>query len=285
MRTPTDLSGIRYGRLTAMEYAGSSQWKCKCDCGNETIVFATNLKQGRTTSCGHCYLIPRGRTRAEKSRLESANGPRLRGPGAAYLASRQLCPPSYVRIYWQPWRPLTGRTPQKLPYRAVCVWTDDEGRMLAASHPIHAKLLRYERGARHASIEEKFMVHLERAGHVPLRVNNQPLSTWIAASRITFSAEQVGEGTTTADAMDDLKARLKAQGVWTADRDEFDAKLAALPRRSPPPTEDPPMQESPMTAPTPARRPPPPPTRRPVVPPHPTGDDDPGSDDDIWALG
>jgi ribosomal protein S27E len=29
-------------------------WRCKCDCGNETIVFGQSLRNGVTTSCG-CY--------------------------------------------------------------------------------------------------------------------------------------------------------------------------------------------------------------------------------------
>lgn len=54
-----DLTGQRFGRLTAVEKAGKNNrkgtlWKCKCDCGNEVTVLAINLKQGRTTSCG-CF--------------------------------------------------------------------------------------------------------------------------------------------------------------------------------------------------------------------------------------
>lgn len=36
-----DETGKRYGRLTVIEYAGSSNkkamWLCKCDCGNERL--------------------------------------------------------------------------------------------------------------------------------------------------------------------------------------------------------------------------------------------------------
>ena len=53
----TDLTGQRFGRLTAVEYAGQGKtkgylWKCKCDCGNETIVYGYALKSGNTKSCG-----------------------------------------------------------------------------------------------------------------------------------------------------------------------------------------------------------------------------------------
>lgn len=53
------LQGQRFGRLLVLEEAGRTDnqnvlWKCKCDCGNETIVMATSLLQGKTQSCG-CY--------------------------------------------------------------------------------------------------------------------------------------------------------------------------------------------------------------------------------------
>ena len=51
-----DLKGQKFGRLTAIEYMGqkchSSLWRCRCDCGNESIVFGGNLKKGNTSSCG-----------------------------------------------------------------------------------------------------------------------------------------------------------------------------------------------------------------------------------------
>lgn len=53
-----DLTGQRFGRLTVIERAEttnvSTRWKCICDCGNECTVIAQNLKRGHTISCG-CY--------------------------------------------------------------------------------------------------------------------------------------------------------------------------------------------------------------------------------------
>lgn len=54
-----DLTGQRFGRLVVMYRASDigelAKWHCKCDCGNECDVFASNLKKkGHTTSCG-CY--------------------------------------------------------------------------------------------------------------------------------------------------------------------------------------------------------------------------------------
>lgn len=56
-----DLTGLKFGRLTAIEPIGSNSfgrllWKCRCDCGNETVVLGNNLVSGKNKvkSCG-CY--------------------------------------------------------------------------------------------------------------------------------------------------------------------------------------------------------------------------------------
>lgn len=53
-----DLTGMKFGRLTALEYVGREKgrtlWRCKCDCGNYTITGYSNLVGGLTRSCG-CY--------------------------------------------------------------------------------------------------------------------------------------------------------------------------------------------------------------------------------------
>lgn len=55
-----DLTGKRFGRLVAVELHPERQnrqrrWRCKCDCGNETVVLVASLRRGNTKSCG-CYL-------------------------------------------------------------------------------------------------------------------------------------------------------------------------------------------------------------------------------------
>ena len=57
-----DLTGMRYGRLTVLNREGSwyneygeggfPKWRCRCDCGRETVVIGRNLKSGMTRSCG-----------------------------------------------------------------------------------------------------------------------------------------------------------------------------------------------------------------------------------------
>lgn len=51
-----DITGQKFGKLTAVKIGhrqGSRAiWLCKCDCGNETTVSISNLRNGHTQSCG-----------------------------------------------------------------------------------------------------------------------------------------------------------------------------------------------------------------------------------------
>ncbi len=53
-----DLTGKRFGRLTVVKLIGydkksnRTKWECVCDCGNRTVVGASDLKSGNTKSCG-----------------------------------------------------------------------------------------------------------------------------------------------------------------------------------------------------------------------------------------
>lgn len=53
-----DLTGQQFGYLTVIERVENIgkqvRWLCRCKCGNEKIVYGTNLRRGLTTSCG-CY--------------------------------------------------------------------------------------------------------------------------------------------------------------------------------------------------------------------------------------
>jgi hypothetical protein len=62
--------GQRFGRLTVILFAGKprngvgslgSAWWCRCDCGEERLVWATTLIQGLTKGCG-CGHIKHGCT-------------------------------------------------------------------------------------------------------------------------------------------------------------------------------------------------------------------------------
>lgn len=58
-RKMIDLTGRKFGRLTVIENAGRDRhrcvlWRCRCECGCETIVTSSHLISGFTKSCG-CY--------------------------------------------------------------------------------------------------------------------------------------------------------------------------------------------------------------------------------------
>ena len=49
-----DLTGAKFGRLTAVEYVGKRKWKCLCECGQYTVTSGSYLTTGATKSCG-CF--------------------------------------------------------------------------------------------------------------------------------------------------------------------------------------------------------------------------------------
>ena len=56
-----DITDQRFGRLIATERVGKANngnmiWRCKCDCGNERLVPAGNLRSGAIVSCG-CLTV------------------------------------------------------------------------------------------------------------------------------------------------------------------------------------------------------------------------------------
>lgn len=63
-RKVVDLTGQKFGLLTVIERdvsskGGGTKWLCVCDCGKKTVVTASNLKSGRTKSCGCICSIRR----------------------------------------------------------------------------------------------------------------------------------------------------------------------------------------------------------------------------------
>lgn len=61
----------KFGRLFVLEKTtnskhGFARWKCKCDCGQETIVYGVHLIHKKTTSCG-CYNKEQTRNKLSKN--------------------------------------------------------------------------------------------------------------------------------------------------------------------------------------------------------------------------
>lgn len=61
VKVKEDLTGRRFGRLVVLEQAEDyvslqgkrhARWRCRCDCGNETLVKGSGLKRGSSQSCG-----------------------------------------------------------------------------------------------------------------------------------------------------------------------------------------------------------------------------------------
>lgn len=72
-----DLVGIRYGNLIVIERAPDvvssgcirRVWKCRCNCGSETLVRAGSLQSGNSRSCG-CLRENRKTTHGETKTKE-----------------------------------------------------------------------------------------------------------------------------------------------------------------------------------------------------------------------
>ena len=56
-RSAINLMGQRFGRLVVLHRVendshGLPRWLCRCDCNKEIVVNSSNLRSGKTTSCG-----------------------------------------------------------------------------------------------------------------------------------------------------------------------------------------------------------------------------------------
>lgn len=59
MGKTVDLVGKKFGSLTVLNYEYSTKggkriWRCRCDCGNESLVQTSNLTTGHTKHCQKC---------------------------------------------------------------------------------------------------------------------------------------------------------------------------------------------------------------------------------------
>lgn len=68
-RPPIDITGQRFGQLKVLKLAGSKHrqaaWLCVCSCGNTSTVQGSDLRGGRTKSCG----CARGRGKRPKTHM------------------------------------------------------------------------------------------------------------------------------------------------------------------------------------------------------------------------
>jgi len=78
-----DRTSQRYGRLTALECVGrtksrEARWRCRCDCGVETVVPSNSLSAGRVRSCGCLMREVVARPRTHGDTVKGATTPEYR---------------------------------------------------------------------------------------------------------------------------------------------------------------------------------------------------------------
>lgn len=98
-----DLTGKVFGRLTVIsqcERMGSSiAWLCRCECGNEKKVRGSDLRSGKTQSCG-CLGRER-RLEASKNRKYISNAKNEIGNIYTYLTVIERAPNRNNMAYWK----------------------------------------------------------------------------------------------------------------------------------------------------------------------------------------
>lgn len=101
-----DLLGKKFGKLTVIKDAGTkngrTQYLCKCDCGNEIVVYAVNLEIGKTKSCG-CLKVEEAKSRIKPCEYE------IDDDGVVHVILRSgeemLCDPDdWMRLKEYGWR-------------------------------------------------------------------------------------------------------------------------------------------------------------------------------------
>lgn len=80
----------KFGRFTAIRQIPShrNKWLCKCDCGNEKIVFASNLTRSHSTSCGcasRARVVTHGESTSREYRAWINMKTRCESPGTPYF--------------------------------------------------------------------------------------------------------------------------------------------------------------------------------------------------------
>jgi hypothetical protein len=97
-----DITGQRFARLVVLSFVDiqnrKSRWLCLCDCGNQRVVTASNLKNRTTQSCG-CFqkerAVATGLTHGDSDTVEHR----------AWIEMRARC----LNPKHQKWRDYGGR--------------------------------------------------------------------------------------------------------------------------------------------------------------------------------
>ena len=100
-----DLTGKKFGKLTVLyraeDYIQPSgqhkrMWHCKCECGNECNIRASDLKSGNTKSCGCFQKFSRG-----KSSFKDLTGERFGKLTVLYRLPDHITPSGQKQRIWR----------------------------------------------------------------------------------------------------------------------------------------------------------------------------------------
>lgn len=92
-----DMTGQRFGRLEVLERAmppegkkaNYAQWRCRCDCGVIKVINGSNLRTGKSTSCG-CLQKDMRREAAKKRAEQKAQEAKAQGQAAGRRPQKDL---------------------------------------------------------------------------------------------------------------------------------------------------------------------------------------------------
>lgn len=82
--TKLDMTGQRYGRLVVLSEQGKHPssgvlWRCRCDCGSESVLPGRQLRRGRTRSCGCLAREASAKRLREQTFRHGMRGTRIHG--------------------------------------------------------------------------------------------------------------------------------------------------------------------------------------------------------------
>ena len=100
---PEDIIGKKFGRLTVISYKDKKNQKstidCLCDCGKRVIVYASNVKSGKTKSCG-CYQSENSSKICSETQIKNKKGGIYNWYFIDYDGKKVNCNSSYEVIFW-----------------------------------------------------------------------------------------------------------------------------------------------------------------------------------------
>ena len=136
-----DLTGMTFGRLTVLGFGGrrgmNLTWKCRCECGNEALVYGGNLAAGRSTQCQDC-----ARQTAAETRKKNSDPPDVRECRRWWEANRDSLPKAWRHDFGKFWQQqgkykqkhngnyLVARNPEKPISPTNARWLPRKSRLL-----------------------------------------------------------------------------------------------------------------------------------------------------------